>query len=118
MAEEGNWDCLQITFSVTFSSKSANTLQIFSQRTSPTKLTLYTVSMINAFDFVPDVYTITVKRGGFLGLFRKRVILFLTRPASVTTQDLENLGNFFDIVAYDRTVQFLEGFKAESPAGQ
>jgi hypothetical protein len=74
--------------------------------------------MSNNFEFVPDILAVRVKKGGFLGMFKKTKTIYIKVPAQVTTADIELLSNFFDIVAFERALQFIEHFKADSPTGQ
>ena len=66
------------------------------------KFSIYTVQMKNSFQVAPDILIVRDSKSSWGGLFKKSTERIERIPHAMTPVDLQQLLDYFDLVAFDR----------------
>jgi hypothetical protein len=66
------------------------------------KYSIYTVQMKNSFEIAPDILIVRDSKSSWGGLFKESTERIERIPHSMTPVDLQQMLDYFDLVAFDR----------------
>lgn len=126
-ADSGRWNMERTMYKVNKVSN-ANYFAIMYYIDDNGKYSLYTVQMKNSFNIAPEILIVRESKSSFGGLFGSKSDKIITFPRSMTPVDLQQLMDYFDMVAFERFMKLfnqniaidvfedLAEYKVESPA--
>jgi len=99
--EVGNWNMMRSMYSAKKQSD-AQYVCLMTYRDEQNRMSVYQVNMKNKFKVAPDILILRSSKSSFGGLFSSSSEKVVKVPHSMTPQDLQQLLDYFDLIAMKR----------------
>lgn len=111
--EIGQWNMMRTMYNADQVSN-ANYICLMTFRDENEKYSIYTVQMKNSFEIAPDILILRDSKSSFGGLFSMTSERVERIPHAMTPVDLQQMLDYFDLVAFDRFMKLFNMSKVES----
>ena len=97
----GQWNMMRSMYNANAQSD-ANYICLMTYRDEQDRISVYTVNMNNSFQVAPDILIVRNSKSSWGGLFSKSTERVERIPHAMTPQDLQQLLDYFDLIAFNR----------------
>ena len=110
--EVGQWNMMRSMYNANAQSD-ANYICLMTYRDEQDRMSVYTVNMKNSFQVAPDILILRNSKSSWGGLFSSSSQQIVRVPHAMTPEDLQQLLDYFDLIAFNRFMKLFGKTTAE-----